>query len=409
MPVIATLALLAMGGSKPLTVAPASKFVDFVGVHSQLWGYKSDHADFSDLPPDPKLYHSVLRPRIAELGIRHMRMALPSNPVQLGTMRDLATLGVKVTAIVEPDRFGNDYDKIVSILRSIRPVLEAVEGPNEPDNRGKNEWLDEEIATLRRLRQALKGDPELRNLPLIGPALTQGRPQGRLTTPFQTDARAVGPLADYGNVHMYDKPVPHPADSYDVRAFAYRKTPYHGLPIIATETGYPTSTDEKGVSERTQAKFILRRLFDYRVNGMVRTYIYDLIDLSTNHDDAESNFGLLRHDGSPKPAFQALAQVMEWMAQPSATKVRSMNISISSPKIRSAAYGLRDGILLVLWNPSTSTSGDENVRTMVNLGRRFPSIVRMDPLDRGRKEILSPGRTVLTDVPDWPIVLRLRG
>jgi hypothetical protein len=43
-----------------------------------------------------------------------------------------------------------------------------------------------------------------------------------------------------------------------------------------------------------------------------RTYIYELLDTHVpNEADQEANFGLLRHDGTPKPSFYAIKHLLD--------------------------------------------------------------------------------------------------
>ncbi|SPB18015.1 hypothetical protein NOV72_05214 [Caballeronia novacaledonica] len=80
------------------------------------------------------------------------------------------------------------------------------------------------------------------------------------------------------------------------------------LKLYITEIGWPSSPTDAGLSERKQAAaaartFLLSRRFD----TMQTVIWYDFVDDGVNPGDKESNFGLLRLDLSPKPAYVAAA------------------------------------------------------------------------------------------------------
>jgi len=77
-----------------------------------------------------------------------------------------------------------------------------------------------------------------------------------------------------------------------------------------TEWGYATEhakPGKPGMSEETQAAYILRRLLESEAVGVEHTFIYDF------KDDGES-FGLVKNDLSPKLAFFALQRVTSFLA-----------------------------------------------------------------------------------------------
>jgi hypothetical protein len=85
-------------------------------------------------------------------------------------------------------------------------------------------------------------------------------------------------------------------------------------PLVATEVGFHTAlnTSEPGAQppcdERTAAVYTLRTVLEQCKFGIRRSFLYELIDLWPDpaKAHAEWNFGLLRNDMTPKPAFTAL-------------------------------------------------------------------------------------------------------
>jgi hypothetical protein len=79
-------------------------------------------------------------------------------------------------------------------------------------------------------------------------------------------------------------------------------------PIVVTEWGHPCSLS----SETEQADRLVRFL---RVNarvGIDLTVLYEWQDEAVDSDDAnpEHHYGLLRRDGTPKPAYQAVVEAL---------------------------------------------------------------------------------------------------
>lgn len=79
------------------------------------------------------------------------------------------------------------------------------------------------------------------------------------------------------------------------------------LPIWVTEVGFQTSTNDNGVSEAEQGDMLARSYLTLFAEGIDVVINYDFVDDGTNPADGEQNFGVLRQDLSPKPAYNALA------------------------------------------------------------------------------------------------------
>lgn len=75
-----------------------------------------------------------------------------------------------------------------------------------------------------------------------------------------------------------------------------------------TELGWPSSPQSAGLSESAQAANVVRTyLLSRRYNAVEAIFWYDFVDDGVSPDDKEANFGLLRADLSPKPAYVAAA------------------------------------------------------------------------------------------------------
>jgi hypothetical protein len=86
-----------------------------------------------------------------------------------------------------------------------------------------------------------------------------------------------------------------------------------------TEWGYSTmranpDKHKAGMSEETQAVYILRRILESDAIGVEHTFIYDFKDDGIDAYSNEDNFGLVKNDGSPKRTYFALQRVTGLLA-----------------------------------------------------------------------------------------------
>ena len=199
-------------------------------------------------------------------------------------------------------------------------LLGAIEGPNEINNRvtgggshgpddhadrtGPDAYPANALAWAKVLDQFRRQTPQLRGVPLIAPSIASGLREDYARLPRLTG------LVDAGNAHFYAGGGRQPGFSIppnpDVGSFATvlgwaQAAQLPGGPMWLTETGASTSGNyaRDGVS---QAKYLANQFFDAFAAGAQRLYFYQLIDGSSAPGDTEGNFGLFRHDGSPKPA-----------------------------------------------------------------------------------------------------------
>ena len=73
-------------------------------------------------------------------------------------------------------------------------------------------------------------------------------------------------------------------------------------PVVSTETGYESGV---GLSDAIIGRYELRTLFESLRLGIVRTFLYELID-----DPSSGNYGLLTGSFSPRPAYTAIQNVL---------------------------------------------------------------------------------------------------
>jgi hypothetical protein len=110
------------------------------------------------------------------------------------------------------------------------------------------------------------------------------------------------------------------------------------LPIWVTEVGFQTSTNENGGSEEEQGGMLARTYLTLFAEGVDVVINYDFVDDGIDPTDGEQNFGVLHHDLSLKPAWQALATTANTLA--GARFIRSVDLGAF---VEAFEFSLPDG------------------------------------------------------------------
>lgn len=277
----------------------ASSFVNSVGVNVHMSYFDTAY----------RHWHKV-RAKLVELGVRHVRDgACPGCVEQRQRLQALAAAGIKVDYIM-----GHPGDSLTQMVRMLagpmRSTVDAVEGPNEYDASGDRRWRSHLRGYQRRLYRLVKRTRRLDGVPVFGPTLVSGG-----------DFRRLGSLrryTDFGNVHPYSGgQVPAASLPYN-RHVEELVAP--DRPVVATEAGFHNAlasrSGNRPVSEAVQAEYVPRLFLDFFNAGVVRTYLYELLDERPNRSrtDMERHFGLLRSNFSEKPAFRTLKSLLASVA-----------------------------------------------------------------------------------------------
>jgi hypothetical protein len=320
-------------------VSPADAFVDSIGVNVHMNFTDTAYADSGRLVDS-----------LSGAGIRHVRDGLDWNtPHAYAAFDRLADRGIGTTFIMgEPGGRTGTLDQLLAALRTRRGV-DAVEGPNEYGSSGLPDWAERLRDYQQRLYAAVKQDPALAHLPVLGPSLVTWQQYEALG-----DLRAA---LDAGNVHPYPGgDIPEAKLDWWLSVAA----PVSGdRPVWATETGYHNATQTTGghrpASEAAAATYLPRLYLEYFRRGIPRTFAYELIDLrpDAGREDQEANFGLLRNDYTEKPAYRRLANLIAVLSDPGpAHPVEPVGVSIDGAPddLRRLLLQKRDGsYYLVLW------------------------------------------------------------
>ena len=375
---LAAAALICAGLSPaPAAAAPARQadsFVDSIGVNVRL-----GHTDTS------YRRYGLVQQKLERLGVRHIRDGLnPGQPQVYEAWRSLARRGITLNLIVgDPlQRWGvGPLSTQLSLIKSagITDALASLEGPNEYDNQGDRTWVPTLRGYQERLYRSVKGDPELRRFPVLGPSLVHRDSRAQLGD--------VSRSLDFGNIHPYPggRQPDRSAHMSDELALAAGNS--RSKPMQATETGYHnavnSSDSHRPATERATGVYMPRLFLDYFRRGIARTYSYELLDHRSDgkRRDLEANFGLLRSDFSEKPAYTAIRRLTALLSDPGPA-FRPSRLGYS---VKSGARGLRQVLLqkrdgtfyLALWGRRTG-------RVRVSFDRRIRNVAIHRPSESAR-------------------------
>lgn len=360
----------------------------------------------------------IVQASLAYLGINQIRDGMnPASNAQ-AEYDQLAAAGIKSDFLVNNGTDLTTFQSLLDAFAKANPgALSAIEGPNEVDNQAWSynglSGVQGAVAFQKALYPAVKADPLLAKLPVYNFTI--------VNTANYTAAGDMAPYADYADVHAYvwDGTSPNGA-LLDYQNRGQIDAP--GLPTVFTETGYDTDTSDpmSGLDPTVQAKYTLDTLMDAFNNGIARSYIYELLDESTNLSDPYSNYGLFYNDGTPKPAATAIHNLTQILADPGSKSFQPgrLNYTLSglpsdgNSLLMQKSSGVFDLVLWaepLLWNYTTHTEmAAPTERVVVNFGQAFRSVNVFDPLEGSTPIATSRNaQSTLVSVSDHPIIVAL--
>lgn len=392
----------------PVTAKSADAFVDSIGVNT--------HLTYGDTPYNR--FDDIIKPRLKESGIRYIRDGGHKEEDYLNKLKELAGLGIKSNLIFT----SYEIDEVVEIVKATSGV-DTVEGPNETDLEKypfsyKGKTFPEGTRNYqRRLYNAIKSDAATSYLPVILPSMGWGE-----------NAEKLGYLdaGDICNLHSYPNLAERP--TYDIDWYFIphaQKICGDSKPIIATETGYHNAiADEHGLSEQATGKYLPRMLLENFNRNIKRTFLYEFIDEGNDPNDSESRYGLLRYDGSPKPAFTAIKNMISLLKEPGANftpKSLDYTLTGNNSELHSTLLQKSSGeFYLILWqdancwneeNEKDVTVGEREIA--INLKTSISSAEIYEPKNSSQptKTYTAEGgdrlQQVTVSVPDRPIIVKL--
>jgi hypothetical protein len=378
--------------------AQADSFVNSIGVNVHLF-YSGVYRDN---------YATVVQPRLSELGVRHLRDHLikttdgnwsmwSSRVMELSNLYGAKMLGIADNRYVTPAQ----AEQVAGLLGS---ALEAIEGWNEPDRR-----INYDDATNRQIILDYQAD--------LWNRLAQGsRPVGTPSIDLGTTPPKFGgtwsPGRDFASIHPYPAWPKPPYEGDRLSGYLNWLLPFYPRTAMwVTETGYHTggSGSDRPITISQHGKWIPRLLLQYFNRGISRSYLYELLDQCPPSTNRECSFGLVYYNGSPKPAFTALKNLIALTKDPGSSFApgRLAYTLVGAPSsLKHTLLQKRDGrFYLVLWNEVGETSATVPVTLTFPKARRSVEIYRPS---QGAAAIRSgTGTTVSLSVPDEVIVVEI--
>lgn len=362
-----------------------------------------------------------------DLGIRHLRDDIVlTGDEPAGQFERIAALadrryrfslifydGLTPGPRVPPERFAE-------IAAWAGDGLVVAEGGNEPPVAARPELARLSADHQAALFRAARADAGRRTVRVAGPSYIQGNVAA---------AQNLAAVVDLGNIHAYPGAEhPETAGGGSLARFVAAARPVFGAaPVIATENGYHTALATESahlpISEGLRARYLPRLLLWSYLQGVTRTYLYELISSFERGDaDPESRFGLIAHDGRRTPAFAAvrnLVRLFEARAEAAGPPQADIDVALpAAPDLVSARFARKDGAALIpVWlgvdgwdRRRLTVRPDPPPRPVEVTLSRVPRRVRLHRFDDDGSvgvSTLSPDRRLPIGVTDRLSVLEL--
>lgn len=409
--VIGTSLLAPAGQTQTEPARSANSFVDSIGVNTHL--YYDNSVYYQN-------YGDIIKPKLLALGIHHIRDgAVINNNGYYDRLKELGNLGISTSLSADPR--GVTVQQAVDIVKRLGNAVEAIEGPNEYDHSGDGNWVNTVCTYVQQLYQAIKGDSATATLPVVGPSFTS-----------EAAHKAVGDLSaaiDYDNMHNYyagRNPGTGGWGSYGYGSLAWNvqvaQKQSSFKPVLSTETGYNNAvntTGSTGIPEAVAGKYIPRLFLEQFNYGIPRTWSYELIDAYNNSNARDSNFGLLRNDGSEKPAYLALKNLLGLLNDPGSDfKQATLDYSLSgdTTNLHHTLLQKCDGkFYLILWQEVPSFDPQQQTELFVpdlSVTLTLNTVVSQAATYQPNNSITPTAQytnpqQLSLNVPDYPLVVEL--
>jgi hypothetical protein len=303
---------------------------------------------------------------LQSLAVTCIRDSLQQTTVIAPMLNDLAASGIQADLNVAT---GEDASYINSRLNMLNSgVVNCLEGPNELNQSGNQNWFIDDLNEQRAMKQALQV-ANTTGICLIGPSTSNG---------FATSSYAplgdLSSLVDYVPIHNYENACnpettgggicpPNSNGPYGIfggynfpsipAAIANGQQASLSKPVISTENGYCTLPNFiLCVNQQVQADYLLRMILQEFINGIPKTYVYDLAD--ENENVFSTTYGLVQQNGPQKIALFALSGFRAILADTGAS-TPPCQVPISTTNGNVALMGLcfsSGASAVVYWNPA---------------------------------------------------------
>jgi hypothetical protein len=305
-------------------------------------------------------------PALRFLGVSQVRDVMPGSGAQADlqardALRRMVFDGIKLNLIFSSGwRPSEALDLVRNLEKAVPGSVRSVEGYNEinnfPATYDGRSGPAAAAAGQKALYQSIKGNPDLRHIPVIDMTGFEMLKDREFTYGSSLEG-----YADVMNAHAYAQNGQQPSIWINPEKIDAYKSLQRALPKVITEFGYATMPQSGwlviGVDERTQAKGLLNGLFDAARSGYDKMYIYELLDEKPDpaSNDLQFHFGLFTFDNRPKVAAEAIRNLVQVLGEgesksatesnrPKADRQRSssgsFHLDIQKPEFRDQIFAL---------------------------------------------------------------------
>ena len=402
----------AQEGPHPEQAPNAYDFVNSIGVNTHLNYFDRIYGNFP-----------LVEQELRSIGIRHIRDGIhlqndDYNRTLYERWIELGKLGIRFDAVLDPrSKFGPvTPEMLVRVDNLTGHTIESFEGPNEMDISGVPDWDSVDRSYQKTIFDAVRSMPNSAHIAVIGPSLANAASGTHIGLTLE--------YLDEGNLH------PYPAGKIPSIVFPDQtdkgKAIFGGKQIVFTESGYHNAlndhSDQPAISEQAAAKYIPRLFLEDFARGIPRTYLYEFMDEAPDPGlkDHQMHWGLIRADGTEKPAFAAIKRLIEELndaSEPQRPINLQWSLSQSPPSVHHLLLQKSNGEFdLVLWQeiPSydirrQSEIANSPVATTLTIGQEANSITLYEPsLQAASLETYTHKSTAALQIPDHPLVVAIR-
>ena len=337
--------LVAISSGFAETPIDSDAIVDGVGINVHLHYTDTVYNNFQ-----------LVQNLLLTLGVRHIRDALiDTSWADYYTRHNaLGRQGIHSIFITSPQQ----GDTLLATYPSkMAATFEGFEAPNEYNQSNDPHWDSTLKDFLPRLYRIARKNPEWGNrVIVIGPSLTQPDAYPKMAG-LQTSF-------DVANMHNYFAGRNPGTAGWGGGGYGsidwnlqLARGAWDGKPIMTTETGFNTDpADKQGIPEEVEAKYIPRLILEQLNHHIQRTYIYELLD-ERPKGGGESAFGLVRNDGTKKPAFTALQSLIHIAKSDGHSDLKDLPFSFSgdTSDLHHLLARRADGVYLLFYWIETSS------------------------------------------------------
>ncbi len=392
----------------------ASTFVQNLGINTHL-GYPST------------AYYGQSQNVISALqylGINTIRDEPPGynhDPTTTAANDAVAAAGVQLDALLVgngPVDITDTIAETAAFEQAYPGSIAAIEGPNEINAwpityDGITDTYAAGVQVTQDLWTAVRSNPSLQAVPVYALTVSYG------ITGVAAGEEQLGDLAPYvtyGNAHIYDCCNVWQGNMLQWLPILKQDTP--GMPMVITETGYTTTPSH--VDELSAAKYNLNTFFENALNGIVRTYLYELVDENSSATDTnvEDYFGEFHNDWTPKTGATAIHNLTTVLKSAgSGTASTTLNYSVTGLPAAghtfllgsSTAFDLAVWIDATVYDPTNAIDiAAPAYSVTVNLGATFANVAVYDPMI-GTTPIATYSNvsTLSISVVDHPLIVQV--